>query len=210
MFEFFYKRPLLMGVILAIGSVLGVIGYINMPRNMYPDVDRPSVTVITQLPGASALTVAQRVTRPIEQQLYTLADVRDVQSINKNEVSIVTAEFEYTKGLDRSLLDVSNALTQARAAIPPEAGASSEYAVGSFINPVLTLALTPKPGSGLTLDQIRLLAENDIRTAFLTQPNVSNVDIFGGYQPAVRVACSSADVLNRLAGGAPYNISGAH
>ncbi len=187
MFEFFYKRPLLMGVILAIGSVLGVIGYINMPRNMYPDVDRPSVTVITQLPGASALTVTQRVTRPIEQQLYTLADVRDVQSINKNEVSIVTAEFEYTKGLDRSLLDVSNALTQARAAIPPEAGASSEYAVGSFINPVLTLALTPKPGSGLTLDQIRLLAENDIRTAFLTQPSVSNVDIFGGYQPAVRV-----------------------
>src|SRR5487761_2344972 len=187
MFEFFYKRPLLMGVILAIGSVLGVIGYINMPRNMYPDVDRPSVTVITQLPGASAQTVTQRVTRPIEQQLYTLADVRDVQSINKNEVSIVTAEFEYTKGLDRSLLDVSNALTQARAALPPEAGASSEYAVGSFINPVLTLALTPKPGSGLTLDQIRLLAENDIRTAFLTQPSVSNVDIFGGYQPAVRV-----------------------
>lgn len=187
MFEFFYKRPLLMGMILVIGSVLGVIGYINMPRNMYPDVDRPSVTVITQLPGASALTVAQRVTRPIEQQLYTLAGVRDVQSINKNEVSIVTAEFEYTKGLDRALLDVSNALTQARSAIPPEAGASSEYAVGAFINPVLTLALIPKPGSGLTLEQVRLLAENDIRTAFLTQPNVSNVDIFGGYQPAMRV-----------------------
>jgi multidrug efflux pump subunit AcrB len=187
MFDFFYKRPLLMGMILVIGSIAGVIGYINMPRNMYPDVDRPSVTVITQLPGASALTVTQRVTRPIEQQLYTLAGVRDVQSINKNEVSIVTAEFEYTKGLDRALLDVSNALTQARAAIPPEAGASSEYAVGAFINPVLTLALTPKPGSGLTLAQIRLLAENDIRTAFLTRPNVANVDIFGGYQPAMRV-----------------------
>jgi multidrug efflux pump subunit AcrB len=187
MFEFFYKRPLLMGVILLIGSLIGVMGYINMPRNMYPDVDRPSVTVVTQLPGASALTVAQRVTRPIEQQLYTIAGVRDVQSVNKNEVSIVTAEFEYTKGLDRALLDVSSALTQARAALPPEAGASSQYAVGAFTNPVLTLALTPKAGSGMTLAQVRLLAENDIRTAFLTQPNVANVDIFGGYQPAVRV-----------------------
>ena len=187
MFEFFYQRPLLMWVILLIGALLGVIGYTQMPRNMYPDVDRPTVTVITQLPGASALTVAQRVTRPIEQQLYTLAGVRDVQSINKNEVSIVTAEFDYTKGLDRALLDVSSALTQARSALPPEAGASSQYAVGSFINPVLTLALTPKSGSGLTLAQIRLLAQNDIRTAFLTQPNVANVDIFGGYQPTVRV-----------------------
>jgi len=187
MFDFFYKRPLLMSVILVIGSIIGVIGYINMPRNMYPDVDRPSVTVITQLPGASALTVAQRVSRPIEQQLYTISDVRDVQSVNKNEVSIVTAEFKYAKGLDRALLDVSNALTRAHATLPPEAGPSSEYAIGAFINPVLTLALTPKPGSGLTLEQLRLLAENDIRSAFLTQPNVANVDIFGGYQPAVRV-----------------------
>lgn len=187
MFEFFYKRPLLLGVILLIGSLLGVIGYLNMSRNMYPDVDRPSVTVITQLPGAAALTVAQRVTRPIEQQLYTLSGVRDVQSINKYEVSIVTAEFEYSQGLDRALLDVSNALTQARAAMPPEASASSEYAVGAFINPVLTLALTPKAGSGLTPEQVRLLAENDIRTAFLTQPNIANVEIFGGHQPAVRV-----------------------
>jgi multidrug efflux pump subunit AcrB len=187
MFEYFYKRPLTMGMVLVICSLLGVIGYVNMPRNMYPDVDRPSVTVITQLPGASALTVAQRVTRPVEKQLYTLAEVRDVQSINKNEVSIVTAEFEYTKGLDRALLDVNNALTQARAAMPPEAGTSREYAVGAFINPVLTIALNPKPGSGLTLEKVRLLAENDIRTAFLTQPNVANVDIFGGHLPAVRV-----------------------
>jgi len=187
MFDFFYKRPLLLGVILVIGSLLGVIGYLNMPRNLYPDLDPPSVTVITQLPVASALTVAQRVSRPIEQQLYTLSGVRDVQSINKNEVSIVTADFEYTKGLDRALLDVSNALTQARAAMPPEASPSSEYAVGVVINPVLTLALTPRPGSGLTPEQVRLLAENDIRTAFLTQPNIANVEIFGGHQPAVRV-----------------------
>ena len=187
MFEFFYKRPLAMGIILVIGSLLGVIGYNSMPRNMYPDLDRPSVTVITQLPGASALTVAQRVTRPIERQLYTLSGVRDVQSVNKNEVSIVTAEFEYTKGLDRSLLDVSNALTQARADMPPEASPSSEYAIGEFISPVLTIALSPKSGSGLTQAQVRLLAENDIRTAFLTEPEVANVDVFGGYQPAVRV-----------------------
>ncbi|MHB1676217.1 MAG: efflux RND transporter permease subunit [Sulfuriferula sp.] len=187
MFEFFYKRPLLLGVILVIGSLFGVIGYLNMPRNLYPDLDPPSVTVITQLPGASALTVAQRVSHPIEQQLYTLSGVRDVRSINKNEVSIVTADFEYTKSLDRALLDVSNALAQARAAMPPEASPSSEYAVGVFINPVLTLALTAKPGSGLTPEQVRLLAENDIRTAFLTQPNIANVEIFGGHQPAVRV-----------------------
>ncbi len=89
MFHFFYARPLLLAMILLIGSLLGLIGYLNMPRNMYPDVERPQVKVITTLPGAAAQTVAHKVSRPIEQELYTLAGIRNVQSINKNEVSIV-------------------------------------------------------------------------------------------------------------------------
>lgn len=187
LFRFFYDRPLLLAMILLIGSLLGVVGYVNLPRNMYPDVERPQVTVITQLPGASAQTVAKKVSRPIEQELYALSGIRDVQSTNKNEVSIVRAEFEYTKGLDAAVLDVNNALSRVRGKLPPESPASAVYAVGAFTNPVLTLALSPTARSNVTLAQIRLIAENDLRTAFLTQPHIANVEIFGGYEPALRV-----------------------
>lgn len=186
-FNFFHGRPLLLGIVLAIGSVLGIIGYNNMPRNMYPDVERPQVTVVTVLPGASAQSVAQKVSRPIEQELYALSGVRDVQSTNKNEVSIVRAEFEYEKGLDPALLDVNNALSKVRGKLPPEAQPPSVYAVGSFTQPVMVLSLAPKAGSGLDLAQVRLLAENDIRAAMLTQPNIANVEVFGGYEPALRI-----------------------
>ena len=54
MFKFFYQRPLLLAVVLGLATFLGVIGYIKLPRNMYPDMERPQVTVITQLPGAAA------------------------------------------------------------------------------------------------------------------------------------------------------------
>ena len=107
MFRFFHDRPLLLGAVLVIASILGVVGYLEMPRNMYPDVERPQVTVITQLPGAAAQSVAQKLSRPIEQELYAISKVRDVQSTNKNEVSIVRAEFEYEKGLDAALLEVN-------------------------------------------------------------------------------------------------------
>ncbi|MFA7240379.1 MAG: efflux RND transporter permease subunit [Sulfuricellaceae bacterium] len=187
LFRYFHGRPLLLNVILIIASILGVIGYLKMPRNMYPDVERPQVTVITQLPGASAQSVAQKVTRQIEQELYSLSKVRDVQSTNKNEASIVRAEFEYEKGLDAALLDVNNALSRVRAKLPTDAPPSSVYAVGAFTNPVMVLTLSPKPGNSLTLAQIRLLAENDVRAALVTQPNVANVEIFGGYEPAVRI-----------------------
>ena len=174
-------------MILIIASILGVVGYLKMPRNMYPDVERPQVTVITQLPGAAAQSVAQKVSRLIEQELYSLSQVRDVQSTNKNEVSIVRSEFEYEKGLDAALLDVNNALSRVRAKLPAEVPPSSVYAVGAFTTPVLVVTLAPKTPDGPTLAQIRLLAENDIRAALVTKPNIANVEVFGGYEPAVRV-----------------------
>lgn len=203
LFRYFHERPLLLNVILVIASILGVVGYLKMPRNMYPDVERPQVTVITMLPGASAQSVAQKVTRQIEQEMYSLSMIKDVQSTNKNEVSIVRTEFEYVKGLDAALLDVNNALSRVRAKLPPDAPPSSVFAVGAFTNPVMVLTLTPKPGNNMTLAQIRLLAENEIRGALVTQPNVANVEVFGGYEPAVRVEFDPLKL-------ARYRISQAH
>ncbi|MCK7497480.1 MAG: efflux RND transporter permease subunit [Comamonadaceae bacterium] len=187
MFGFFFNRPLLLGMILFIGTLLGVVGYLNMPRNLYPDMERPQVTVITQLPGAAALTVAQKVSRPIEQEIYALSGVRDVQGTNKNEVSIVRAEFDYTKGLDGALVDVSNALSRVRGRLPPEALASSVYPVGGFTRPVLVIALSPQDGQSLNLHQIRLIAENDIKNRLVAQPKIANVEVFGGFEPALRI-----------------------
>ena len=187
LFRYFYTRPLLLAMILFIGSIMGVLGYINLPRNMYPDVERSQVVVVTQLPGAAAQTVAQKVSRPIEQELYALAGIRDVQSTNKNEVSIIKAEFEYGKDLNTATVDVNNAISRARGKLPPEAPPSGVYTVGGFTQPVLVLALSPKPDSDVSLSQIRLMAENDLRTALLTQGHIANVEIFGGHQPAIRV-----------------------
>ena len=188
LFRYFHDRPLLLNAILVIASILGVVGYLKMPRNMYPDVERPQVAVVTALPGAAAQSVAQKLSRPIEQELYALSGVRDVQSTSRNEVSIVRAEFEYEKGLNAALLDVNNALSRARGKLPAEAPASSVYAIGAFTNPVMVLTLSPKPGATLNLAQVRLLAENQIKALFLAQPRIATVDVFGGFEPAVRVS----------------------
>jgi multidrug efflux pump subunit AcrB len=187
LFRYFYSRPLMLAMVLLIGSLLGTVGYLKLPRNMFPDVERSQVTIITQLPGASAQTVAQKVSRPIEQEMYALAGIRNVQSTNKNEVSIVRVEFEYGKVLNIAALDVNSAMSRVRGKLPPESPVSAVYSVGSFISPVLTLALSPKPGSQVSLAQVRLIAENDLRTAFLTQPNIASVEVFGGHEPAVRI-----------------------
>ena len=94
--------------------ILGIYGLIVMPKNLFPDSDRPTVIVISQIPGATPDVVTATVSKPIEQELSTLSLIRQVSSTNIAGMSIVTAEFEYKKGLDAAAVDVNNAINKVR------------------------------------------------------------------------------------------------
>ncbi len=82
-------------------------------------------------------------------------------------------------------MDVNNAINKVRGKLPPEVNPSI-YTAGSHILPVDVFALSPA-GGGLTLDDVRKIAESDIKPALLRNPNVGNVEIFGGYQSAISI-----------------------
>ncbi|HQR95486.1 MAG TPA: efflux RND transporter permease subunit, partial [Thiotrichales bacterium] len=103
MFLWFFNRPWLTGAMLALMMVMGVLGYTNMPRNLYPDAEYPQVMIITQFPGASAEVIAQQVSRPMERELFTLSGIRLAQSTNRDGFAVIRTEFEYEKGLEGSL-----------------------------------------------------------------------------------------------------------
>ena len=186
-FKFFHGRPLLLGMVLLTSSLLGVIGYVKMPRNMYPDVERPQVTVITQLPGASRSAWRRSCRARSSRSCIPSAISATCRAPTRTKCPSCAPSSTTRKGLDAALLDVNNALSRVRGKLPPDAPASSVYAVGASPTPVMVLAVSPKAGSSLSLTQVRLLAENDIRTALVTQPNIANVEVFGGYEPALRV-----------------------
>ncbi|VAW35494.1 RND multidrug efflux transporter; Acriflavin resistance protein, partial [hydrothermal vent metagenome] len=146
LFDFFYTRPYLLYSIIATFFVLGIYGLKTMPKNLFPDSDRPTVIVMTQVPGATPNVVAATVSKPIEMELSSLALIRQVSSTNIAGMSIVTAEFEYAKGLDAAAVDVNNAINKVRGKLP--AGTNpSIYTSGSFTLPVDVFALSPKNGS---------------------------------------------------------------
>ena len=185
MFDFFHKRPYLLYSLIAGLFVLGVYGLIVMPKNLFPDSDRPTIIVMTQVPGATPNVVAATVSKPIEEEVSTLSQIRQVSSVNIAGMSIVTAEFEYTKGLEPAAVDVNNAVNKVRGKLPQDVNPSI-YTAGSHILPVDVFALSPA-GGGLTLDDVRKIAESDIKPALLRNPQVGNVEIFGGYQSAISI-----------------------
>jgi len=185
MFTFFYKRPYLLFSTIALFFVMGIIGLVVMPKNLFPDADRPQVIVITQVPGSTAEVAASTVSKPIESEIARLSEVREISSVNVANFSIVKAEFEYTKGLNAAAVDVANALSIARANLPATANPAI-YTAGSFTLPVEVVALSPKSDL-LGLGDIRKIADSFIKPALLSNPGIGNVEVFGGHQSALTV-----------------------
>jgi len=185
MFEFFYKRPHMLYSLIAAFFIMGLIGLIVMPKNLFPDSDRPQVIVISQVPGATPEVVATTVSKPIEEEISTLGLIRDISSVNITGFSVVRAEFEYKKGLEPAAVDVNNALNRIRSKLPPGVNPSI-YIAGSFTLPVDIFALSPA-GDSISLADIRKIAESDIEPALLRNPGIGNVEVFGGMEGAYRV-----------------------
>ena len=194
--ESYLKRPHLVISLVLLAAMIGFIGYRQMPVNLFPDSERPKVAVVSVYPGASAKDVEAEVTRTIEKELSTIEQVRLVTSVSKDEVSAVTVEFEYRKGLDSAATDVANGLQKIKALLPQTLRPPMIFKVSSATPAVMTIALRPKEGSSLDLSMVRQLADNPIKERLLQLPEVANVEIFGAHQPVIRVDLNR-DALQR-------------
>lgn len=203
--EGYLKKPHLVTSLVLLAAVVGFVGYRRMPVNLFPDSERPQIAVVTVYPGASAADVEAEVSRTIEKELSTIEQVRRVTSVSKDEVSSVSVEFEYSKGLDAAATDVANGLQKIKALLPEAARPPMIFKISSATPAVLTLALRPKEGSPLDLSMVRQLADNPIKERLLQLPEVANVEVFGAHQPVVRVALDR-DKLQRF-GLTPGDVS---
>ena len=185
MFDFFYKRPYLLYSTIAAFFIMGIIALVTLPKNLFPDANPPEVIVITQVPGATAQVVASTVSKPIEQEISRLGLVTDVSSVNVAGFSIVKADFGYKKGLNAAAVDVANALSIAKAKLPPNVNPAI-YTAGDFTLPVDVIALSPKNDS-ITLADIRKIADSFIKPKLLSNEAIGNVEVFGGFESAINI-----------------------
>ncbi len=185
--ERFLSIPHLVMSVILLAVALGFIGFKSMPLNLFPDANYPVITVIIPWPGASASDVEDKVTRIVEKELSTIDLVRKVKSVSQDEMAAVSVEFEYRKGLDAAATDAANAIKRIESRLPTGIKPAEIFRVSDATTPVFTLALSPKSGTHLDLEKVRQLADNEIKEDFLRIPEVSNVEVFGGYFPEVTV-----------------------
>jgi len=185
MFDFFYKRPHFLYAIILAMFVFGVIGLNKMPKNLFPDANRPEVVIFTNLPGAAANVVATTVSKPIEEEMATLSNIYEIKSTNVANFSIVHVVFNYTKTLESASVSVSNALNRVKSKLPPTA-TPALYLVGDFTAPVDLFSLSPK-NNNMSLADVRKIAVSFIKPKLLSQKDIGNVEVFGGYESSIMI-----------------------
>ena len=183
----YFAKPYLVLSFVVLMAIVGIIGYIHMPLNMYTDSDHPQITVITMEPGASAADVEAKISRTIEKEMTTLGEVLKVTSTSKDEVSVVTVEFDYTRTLDSAATDAANALSKIAGKLPNDIQQPQIFKISQATQPTLILALSPQADGILDMSQIRQLADNEIKEGLLRVPGIAQVEVFGGFLPEYKI-----------------------
>ena len=181
------KKPHIIISFLALFLLMGVMGYNSIHRNLFPNSNYPEVAVVIVEPGASAKTMASNIAVPVEEELYALDEIRRAYSTTIDEVTVIRAEFEYSKDIDTAVNDVTNAVSKIRAKLPKDIKEPQIIKITEATAPVLVVAMSPKEGSGLSLEDIRDLASGEIKHKLLKTKGIANVDIFGGYEKELQI-----------------------
>ena len=181
------SKPHVIISFLALFVMAGMFGYNKIHRNLFPNSNYPEVALVIVEPGASAKTMASNIAVPVEEELYALDQIRRAYSTTIDEVTVIRAEFEYTKDIDTAVNDVTNALSKIRAKLPKDIREPQIIKITEATAPVLVVAMSPKEGSGLSLEDLRDLASGEIKHKLLRTDGIANVDIFGGYEKELQI-----------------------
>jgi len=180
------KRPYFIYSFLVLFLFLGLMGYQKLDRKLFPDSNYPTIAVVVVNPGASAKSLASNVSVPIEEELYTLNEIRRVYSTTIDEVSVINAEFEYTKSIDAASSDVSNSLDKIKGELPSSILPPKILQITAATAPIVTIALSSKD-KNVALEDIRQLAQTQIKHRLIKLQGIANIDVFGGYDKELQI-----------------------
>jgi hypothetical protein len=160
----FILRPIATSLLMAAILLIGIIGFRQLPIAALPEVDYPTMQVMTFYPGASADVVATAITAPLERQLGEVPGLSQMLSSSSAGASVITLQFNLSLNIDVAEQDVQEAINAAQNYLPAQLPMPPVYnKVNPADAPILTLALT---SDSMPLSQVedytdtRLAAEN--------------------------------------------------
>ncbi len=188
----FILRPVATSLLMAAILLTGILAYRLLPLSALPQVDYPTIQVVTLYPGASPDVMASSVTAPLERQFGQMPGLDQMTSSSSGGASVVTLQFNLGLGLDVAEQEVQEGINASTTFLPADLPNPPIYnKINPADAPILTLALTSRT---LPVSRVEDYADTRLAQKISQLPGVGLVSISGGQRPAVRIRLNP-DVL---------------
>jgi multidrug efflux pump len=188
----FILRPVATSLLMAAILLVGIVAYTQLPVSALPEVDYPTIQVLTFYPGASPDVMATTVTAPLERQFGELQGLSQMTSTSSGASSVIVMQFNLNLNIDIAEEEVQSAINASQSFLPANLPAPPIYSKTNPADaPVLTLAITSKT---IPLPSVEDLVDTRLAPKISQLSGVGLVSISGGQKPAVRIQANPAQL----------------
>jgi multidrug efflux pump len=178
-------RPVATFLLMIAILLAGLVGFFQLPISALPEVDYPTIQVVTFYPGANPDVMASAVTAPLERQFGQVPGLSQMTSTSSDGSSVIVLQFALSLNIDIAEQEVQAAINASQSYLPADLPTPPIYSkTNPADTPILTLALT---SDTIPLPQIEDFADTRLAQKISQLPGVGLVSISGGQKPAVRV-----------------------
>ena len=181
----FIERPVATSLMMVAILLSGIIAYRLLALSALPQVDYPTIQVVTFYPGASPEVTASSITAPLQREFGRMPGLKQMSSTSSGGASVVTLQFNLELELDVAVQSVQAAINAGANLLPADLPAPPIYSkVNPADAPILTLGISSK---SLPMTQVQNLADTRVAQKISQMSGVGLVTLSGGQRPAVRV-----------------------
>ena len=181
----FILRPVATTLFMAAILLAGLVSYFQLPISALPEVDYPTMQIVTFYPGASPEVMASSVTAPLERQFGQVPGLQQMTSVSSDGSSVITLQFNLNLNIDVAEQEVQQSINAAGTFLPTDLPNPPIYSKSNPADaPIITLGLT---SDSIPLSKVEDLADTRLAQKIAQVSGVGLVSIVGGQKPAVRI-----------------------
>ena len=185
LYEGSVNRPIMTSLIFAAVVILGIFSLSKLPVDLYPDIDTNTIMVMTSYEGASASDIENNVTRPLENTLNSVSNLKHISSKSAENISVITLEFEFGEDIDVFTNDSRDKLDLITSYLPDDAETPVLFKFSTDMIPIVLLSVEAKESQSALYKILDDMVVNPLARI----PGVGSVSISGAPKREIQVYC---------------------
>lgn len=179
------KKPITTALIFVAVAIFGIFSFLNIPIDLFPHIESNAIMVITSYAGASASDIENNVSKPIENTLNGVSYLKHISSSSKENISIVTCEFQYGRDVEDATNDIRDKLEMVKSSLPDDAGNPIIFKFSSDDVPIIIMSVTAKE----SMPGLYKILDDKIVNELARVNGVGSVSLAGIPEREIKVLC---------------------